>query len=132
MSDKLTINQSLVFNCLNEANAPLTAYAILDLLRDHGMKAPLQVYRALDKLQSLGLVHRLESLNAFVSCSHPHPHGSETLAFAICDTCDQVTEFSDTDMIACLIAWANKRKFHPHKTTIEISGHCENCSSKAH
>lgn len=130
MSEKLTGNQELVYRCLEVAQSPLTAYAILDLLRDKGLKAPLQVYRALGKLQTLGLVHRLESLNAFVTCSHPHPHGPETLAFAICDDCDQVTEFSSNEILSGLSAWGNSQNFSPRKTTIEISGLCEACTQK--
>ena len=66
----LTKNQSLVFETLQRADQPISAYTILDRLRDHGFRAPLQVYRALDKLVEAGLVHRLESLNAFVACAH--------------------------------------------------------------
>jgi len=66
----LTRNQSLVFGALSRAEGPLSAYTILDQLRDDGFRAPLQVYRALDKLVETGMVHRLESLNAFVACSH--------------------------------------------------------------
>ena len=57
----LTKNQKLVMGALSNANGPLSAYTILDELREHGFRAPLQVYRALEKLVELGLVHRLES-----------------------------------------------------------------------
>jgi hypothetical protein len=66
---------------------PLSAYTILDQLRDQGFRAPLQVYRALDKLVEFGLVHRLESLNAFVACRHPDCEDHETIAFMICEKC---------------------------------------------
>jgi Fur family zinc uptake transcriptional regulator len=73
----LTKNQSLVMGALTNSDGPLSAYTILDQLRDHGFRAPLQVYRALDKLVEFGLVHRLESLNAFVACRHPGCDGHE-------------------------------------------------------
>jgi len=44
----LTKNQTLVFDVLSHSDGPLSAYTILDKLRDHGFRAPLQVYRALD------------------------------------------------------------------------------------
>ena len=47
---KLTRNQSLVLGALTNAGGPLSAYTILDRLRDDGFRAPLQVYRALEKL----------------------------------------------------------------------------------
>ncbi|MCC2690339.1 MAG: zur, partial [Rhizobiaceae bacterium] len=63
---KLTRNQQLVLARLEAASGPVSAYGLLDQLRDDGFRAPLQVYRALEGLIKGGLVHRLESLNAFV------------------------------------------------------------------
>lgn len=123
----LTKNQELVFDALNRAQGPLSAYALLDQLRDKGFRAPLQVYRALEKLQSTGLVHRLESLNAFVACAHQHDHDHGLVAFAICSDCGQVTEFSDGMIEQRLGEWAAKTGFHAAKTTIEIRGHCGAC-----
>jgi Fur family zinc uptake transcriptional regulator len=126
-SPDLTRNQSLVLDTLAHADGPLSAYTILERLRDDGFRAPLQVYRALDKLTGLGLVHRLESLNAFVACIQPHCHESGTIAFAICENCGQVDEFADEVVTERLSGWADAHGFHPHKTTIEIRGTCATC-----
>lgn len=126
--NELTKNQSLVFDALSKAQGPLSAYSLLDQLRDDGFRAPLQVYRALEKLQEFGMVHRLESLNAFVACAHPSDrHG--LMAFAICNDCGQVTEFSDAAIEERLAGWADKTGFHAHKTTIEIRGQCAACQA---
>ncbi len=124
---QLTRNQSLVFEALIAADAPLGAYGILDALRDDGLRAPLQVYRALDKLVAEGLVHRLESINAFVACSHPHDHRTRVIAFAICGVCGQVSEFSDEAVETRLGSWASDHGFRPDKTVIEIRGTCSDC-----
>lgn len=127
---QLTKNQALVFDALSASAAPLSAYGILDLLRDKGFRAPLQVYRALDKLVEFGLVHRLESINAFVACAHPQSdccaHG--TVAFAICHKCGHVEEFHDHTIDHRLSDWAKGRRFKAEKTTIEIRGLCANCA----
>ncbi|WP_210056439.1 Fur family transcriptional regulator [Neorhizobium petrolearium] len=132
----LTKNQSLVFEVLNSSDAPMSAYTILDKLRDHGFRAPLQVYRALDKLTEFGMVHRLESLNAFVACAHPNSeccstgHGHHgTVAFAICESCGHVFEFHDHQVDHRLGDWAKGKGFKPAKTTIEIRGLCEACAA---
>ncbi|MCB1470463.1 MAG: transcriptional repressor, partial [Rhizobiaceae bacterium] len=91
---ELTKNQALVFGVLSKAEGPLSAYSMLDQLREHGFRAPLQVYRALEKLVEFGLVHRLESINSFVACTHPHDHSHGLIAFAICEACGAVDEFS--------------------------------------
>lgn len=129
---KLTRNQNLVLETLSKTEFPLSAYTILDQLRDEGFRAPLQVYRALDKLLEFGLIHRLESLNAFVACAHPHhqEHGHlhGIAAFAICDQCGQASEFSEPDIEVCVQQWTQKNHFHATKTTLEIRGLCANCA----
>lgn len=125
----LTRNQALVFKALDKAGGPLSAYTILDQLRDDGFRAPLQVYRALEKLQEFGLVHRLESVNAFVACCHPHGHQHEMTAFAICQNCGKVEEFSDAIIAERLGEWVRTYRFTPAKTTIEIRGDCAVCAA---
>jgi Fur family transcriptional regulator, zinc uptake regulator len=127
-----TKNQALVLETLTQADAPLSAYTILDRLRDHGFRAPLQVYRALDKLVESGVVHRLESINAFVACAHVNDncacHGHGLTGFAICESCGQVSEFHDHTIDDRLSAWTQSKAFRPAKTTIEIRGICQACT----
>lgn len=127
----LTRNQELVLDTLNGADGPLSAYDILDRLRDEGLRAPLQVYRALDKLVAGGLAHRLESLNAFVCCADSgcHAQASGTAAFAICSGCGRVDEFTDPAVVERLAAWAENEKFTLEQTTIELRGRCRVCSA---
>ena len=130
-TQQLTRNQGLVFDALRRSEQPMSAYTILDKLRDHGFRAPLQVYRALDKLVETGLVHRLESLNAFVACAHPDEsccrHG--TVAFTICNACGHVEEFHDHEVDDRLAAFTQARRFRTEKTTIEIRGLCAACAA---
>jgi len=100
-------------------------------LRDDGFRAPLQVYRALDKLRELGLVHRIESLNAFVSCAHPAGQAHGAVAFAICENCGGVTEFSRQDVVKQLADWARSEGFEAHATVIELRGLCGTCAKAA-
>nr|WP_245197680.1 Fur family transcriptional regulator [Jiella mangrovi] len=124
----MTRNQALVLQTLTASEEPLSAYAILDRLRDDGFRAPLQVYRALDALLQTGLVHRLDSLKAFVACAHPHEHADEAMvAFAICESCGRVWEFSDSKIEDRFAAWAAAEDFVTKTTTFEISGLCAAC-----
>ena len=125
---KLTKNQSLVFGVLTNAESPLSAYTILDLLRDDGFKAPLQVYRALNELQKVGLIHRIECLNAFVACSQPDCGSHEYIAFAICENCEKVEEFSSDAVNSGLEFWARNQEFKLQQTVIELRGKCKSCS----
>jgi len=127
---ELTRQQALVLQALARADGSTSAYALLDTLRDEGFRAPPQVYRALDKLIGHGLVHRVESLNAFVACAQPHPHRHGLLAFAICDRCGQVDEFSDATIERRLKGWARDRAFTVATSALELHGTCTDCSDR--
>jgi len=127
----LTRNQTLVFDVLQHEQGPLSAYTILDRLRDEGLKAPLQIYRALDKLIEIGCVHRLESVNAFVACRHfdEEEHNSSLVAFAICKKCGTAIEFGDEGIAAQVQAQMESLHFLAQNVTLEISGLCRHCAN---
>lgn len=124
---KLTKNQKCVFSKLQKAQAPLSAYSLLDELREDGFRAPLQVYRALEKLIEFGIVHRVETLNAFVACNESSCENSQTIAFTICDTCGDVTELVDEGLSSSLKKLATAQGFDAMQSTIELRGCCKDC-----
>ena len=127
-SDKLTRNQEIVVKALKATGQPLSAYQILALddVRDKGLKAPLTICRALDKLIERGLVHRIESLNAFVLCDH-EPH-SEPAAFMICQDCRNTIEFSASNLRRSIAREAGVHGFRMEAMHLEVSGHCAACA----
>ena len=82
-----------------EGHAPVGAYHILDALkRRHPGAAPPTVYRALEFLSEQGLIHRIESLNAYVGCDRPDQrHVSQ---FLICERCNATAELDDPAITA--------------------------------
>jgi len=128
-TDGLTKNQKLVMGRLSHAKGALSAYTILDELRDEGFKAPLQVYRALDKLVEIGLVHKLESLNAFIACQHPSCEGAttETVVFTICENCGDVEELVNEKLLSSINGLASKIDFALKQSVIELRGVCSAC-----
>jgi Fur family transcriptional regulator, zinc uptake regulator len=127
MEHDLTRNQQLVFDAVSKSREPLSAYTLLDQLRQHGLKAPLQIYRALDKLVEHGMVHKLESINAFVACKHDHASDQAATVFMICDSCGTVAECSNACLNGDLRELATSNAFVAAKTSIEIHGKCGKC-----
>lgn len=128
---KLTRNQKLVYEHLNQASGPMTAYSILDALRTEGFRAPTQVYRALDSLRERGMVHKLESLNAFVPCQHDHKGDVGLAAFMICRQCGEVEEFTDPTICHALNEIAQASSFAMSGATLEVRGRCSACCERA-
>lgn len=124
----LTRNQSLVLTTLAKAGSPMSAYTILDALRGDGFRAPLQVYRALEKLVELGRVHKLESLNAFMACTHPSCDDHPVAAFAICEDCGGVSEITHKQLSHHLRDLAISADFALKRSIIELHGTCHICT----
>jgi Fur family zinc uptake transcriptional regulator len=127
---QLTELRQQVLSLILAAEAPLTAYQLLDRLRASRKGAvPPTVYRALDFLMAQGLIHKLERLNAFVPCAeagHPHP-----AQFLICGRCGHVTEIEDEAAAAALEHAAERQGFHPRTSVVEVEGTCRSCFDAA-
>ncbi|MEZ5652382.1 MAG: transcriptional repressor [Burkholderiaceae bacterium] len=117
---------------LEAAAEPLSAYAILDRLREQGLRGPAQVYRALDRLRAAGRVHRLESLNAFVACRHEHDHEAGVTVFVICDDCGHTEEVCEPALGRELSRLARRARFEPRESTVELRGRCQGCGAGPH
>src|SRR5262245_37332204 len=74
-AQRLTPTRRQVLEALLTSHKPLGAYEIIDRAAPGARPAPITVYRALDFLIENGLVHRLESLNAFIACVNKHEGG---------------------------------------------------------
>lgn len=124
---RVTEPRVAVLKLLQAEDKPVKAYDLIEKLStpDHAVKPPT-VYRALEALEEAGLIHRLESLNAYMYC-HEHDHGhAHDVVFAICDSCDQVTEI-EPEADAKLTTALKKQGFVPSRQVFEVHGACSNC-----
>ncbi len=126
----LSGNQAKVYDALHKAGRAMTAYEILDAVRETGIRAPVQVYRALEKLGKSGHVHRVESLNAFVACAHDHAAGGDAVGFAICDDCGDVSEFPVPGNASEVTKAPSKLGFVTEHMTVELHGRCADCAER--
>ena len=128
-SPGLTNKQALVMNLLGKTKGPLSAYAILDQLHDSGFRGPAEVYRALEKLMELGLVHRLESLNAFVACQQRtcDHQSKKTIIFTICEICGSVQELVNNGLEHLVRSLEKDIDFLTNRSVIELKGICSTC-----
>ena len=126
---RLTRIRRRVLELVWNSHKPVGAYDILDVLGREGQRsAPPTVYRALDFLIDADLVHRLDSLNAYVGCSHPH--SSHTGQFLICRDCRSVAELDDKEISALVDRKANELGFSAVRQMLEIQGLCPECQQK--
>ncbi len=128
---RLTAVRARVLGLVAEAGKPIKAYDLLERVRDGdgaGAAAPPTVYRALDFLLANGFIHKLESINAFVSCHHPNS-AQHSVPFLICNRCHSATELEDAGIVASLDAAARALGFAPQAQTLEVHGLCAKCAA---
>jgi Fur family zinc uptake transcriptional regulator len=123
---RLTALRRRVLELVWQKHAAVKAYDVLHQLgAAPGAAKPPTVYRALDFLMAHGLVHRLESLNAYVGC--PQPEAAHSGCFLICDLCGEVAEFESTAIEAAVGQRAAGLGFAVRDATVEVRGRCQQC-----
>ena len=123
----LSKNQKIIFDLIDKSSQPLKAYSILFNVQKKGIKAPLQVYRALDKLVEIGKIHKIESRNAFIACQNSSCQISNATAFSICESCEKVTEISNSNLSKYLSNIKDKDGMKFTKYNLEFFGLCKKC-----
>ena len=127
---RLTLLRRRVLELVWQRHGAVKAYDILDELGSGGGSGkPPTVYRALDFLIAHGLVHRLESLNAYVGC--PVPDASHEGQFLICDGCGGVAEFAAPAIGQAIAEQAARQRFTVAGQTVEVRGTCRSCDAGA-
>lgn len=128
---RATEPRQAVLGLLQRSGKPMKAYDLIGKLSRPGHEVkPPTVYRALEALAEAGLVHRLESINAYVYCHGPAGghDGNHEVVFAICDTCDKVTELEQDR--GKLTQALRKEGFVPSRRVFEIHGACAGCKEE--
>jgi Fur family zinc uptake transcriptional regulator len=127
---RLTELRRRVLELVWQSHQPVGAYQLLAALgKDGHHPAPPTIYRALEFLQAQGLVHRIESRNAFVGC--PHPETDHAGQLMICQECGTVTELLDPAIAEAVRRGARAAGFRPERVTLELEGTCARCSPQA-
>jgi Fur family transcriptional regulator, zinc uptake regulator len=127
---RLTGLRRRVLELVWQGHSAVKAYELLGAL-DHrrGTPTPPTIYRALEFLMAQGLVHRLESRNAYVGCPRPEaPHDGQ---FLICDACSTVNEFAAPAIATAIAGEAADLGFAVGQQTVEVRGICRSCRGNA-
>lgn len=113
------------YELLLRAGRPVKAYDLVSTYAQAGerLAAPPTVYRALDFLLAAGLVHRIESLNAFLACRAES--GNHSAGFLICDCCGRAEELDLAAERAAIDGQAHG--FTVARIVLEAHGACADC-----
>lgn len=125
---RLTPPRMIAFAIVTKAKTPITAYEVLEAMgKTLENPKPPTAYRALDFLAEHGFVHRIESLNAYISCDVNHKHNGSQ--FMICDTCGRVDEIHLCTLPTKLQEKVEAENFKLHHWNVELHGTCTKCAA---
>jgi len=123
---KLTPVRRRILEIVWRAHGPVGAYDILaELAKERAKAAPPTVYRALDFLIDAGLVHRIDSINAFIGCDKPAR--AHIAQFLVCRKCHRVVEIDAPGINRLLAEKSLAAGFRIEPTSLEIKGLCGEC-----
>jgi Fur family zinc uptake transcriptional regulator len=126
---QLTPIRLQVLKLIWESHQAVKAYELLDRIKPLKQEAkPATIYRALDFLIEQGLIHRIESLNAFIGCHYSGQQHEQLLL--ICKQCHEVEERSAPKVMGALSSEIQQAHFIVHSKAIEIHGICAKCSNE--
>ena len=116
-----------VLELLWERGRPTGAYELVEALkrRDSRPVGPPTVYRALEFLMSQGLVSKVESLNAYLPCTHPERR--HDCLFFLCSNCGASVELEAPQVERLLSEAAAVLGFRASRRVVEVEGTCARC-----
>jgi Fur family zinc uptake transcriptional regulator len=128
---RMTELRARVFDEIASSHHAVGAYGVLERMAGQGMRvAPISIYRAIDALLRAGVIHRLESKNAFFACHASHAAGRGQLVLA-CEQCGRVAEVSGAAVFEAIASAAQRVRFTPVHAVTEVMGRCNDCASSA-
>lgn len=116
-----------VLELIWESHRAVKAYDLLDRIKPKaGTAKPATVYRALDFLLEQGLIHKVESLNAFIGCSFSDRQHEQLLL--TCVKCHEVEERPGERVMEAIAKELEQASFTIQRKAIEIHGICGRCA----
>lgn len=123
---RLTPPRRMTLEVIAASDRPIGAYDVIEEIGKVTDKPkPTTVYRAIEFLQQNGFIHKIASLNAFVSCHAGHSH--EGSQFIVCDDCGKVEEVHLCHLPNDLKKKVDNTGFKMGHWNTEIHGICRDC-----
>ena len=126
--------RQIVLKGLTKSEKALSAYELIDFCKNEFnlILHPMTVYRALDFFQNEHLVHKLNSINKYIACTHTlGEHEHDIVQFLICKKCEKIDEITIQKMtLDDLHHNVSDAGFHSDCSHLEMACICKSCHEK--
>lgn len=128
---RLTPLREQVLSLVWQSHKILGAYDLISMLTEISERrvAPPTIYRALDFLLDIGMIHRINSLNAYIGC--PSPSTKHPSYFLICTQCQTASECHQPSLNQQIEDIGTSEGFMIQKQWLEVLGICHACQSSS-
>ena len=128
---RFTKLRQMVYEEIASTYTSVGAYEILARLADKGTRvAPISIYRAIDALLEAGVIHRLESKNAFFACRRMDHRTGRRPIFLSCQVCGAVGEVDGQHIFDLISEAAVGADFTARVKFVEVQGICPRCKAE--
>lgn len=125
--ERVSLSRRRTLELVLRADGPVKAYDLAQCFHGTASASVITVYRALDFWGRMGMVRRIETLNAFVATAHPD---RETVsAFLLCVECGATQEVPLSNA-ADVGRAAGEQGFRITSLSIEAGGTCRACAAQ--
>lgn len=126
---KITHLRKEVLDIFLSSKKPLSAYEVLNKLKKSRPNAePPTVYRVIEYFVQKEIIHRIETGNKYVFCSHlenfnAHPQG----ILFLCEKCGSSYEIIDDDFLKFIKKFSKIHQLSINELLVEMKGICQKC-----
>jgi Fur family zinc uptake transcriptional regulator len=125
--ERLTRLRCDILDAISAENAPIKAYDLIERMRAKGRRVtPTTMYRTLEFLLQNGFIHRVNFLNAYLTCTGKHKNHTALLLF-VCSECGQTREIDDAPLYNAMHQRLNELGIRLQDGWIEIQAACQSC-----
>ncbi len=120
-NQKITKTRRWVLEQLADIKQPLNPYELIKQSNNSDIDITT-IYRNLEIFESLGIVHKIQSLWWYMPCIHNHTWCQSAHDLIICRDCNTIEE-THLDQKTKSLLWLSDEY-------VELSGRCEKCEKK--
>ena len=123
----LTVDDQFL-NCVEVVSASQSKAVLILQMSDDSRDDRLKLQAS---ERGIGVVHRLESKNAYFACRQLHKaRTGKRPMFLSCEKCGAVQEVDGDEIFGAIDAAAHGAKFEPRVRFAEVSGTCHECATR--
>lgn len=128
---KITSLRKDILEIISKSKNPISAYTILGLLKKlRPGSEPPTVYRVIDYFLEKKVIHKIDSENTYIMCSHLNELTKKNHGVLLtCLKCNSSEEVYEENFFHALELMTKRKQFKIDCSIIQVKGICSDCKN---